>query len=262
MLADYHLHTIFSDDSENPMDSAVRRAIALGLDEICFTEHIDYGVKTDLNCDCDAYGAELNRCRERYAGQITIRMGMEFGMQTHTIPTFQQTFDRYPLDFIILSCHQVEDREFWKYEFQEGRAQAEYNRRYYEEILKVMQQYRDYSVLGHLDMIRRYDPAGDYPFEKVRDLVAEILQTVIGQGKGIEVNTSCYRYRLPDLTPGREILRLYRALGGEILTIGSDAHDNAWIGCQLRETQAALREMGFRAVYTYEGMQPTAHPLV
>lgn len=112
MLADYHVHTRFSDDSENPMEDAVQRAIALGLNEICFTEHIDYGVKTDLNCDCAAYQKELLRCREAYRGQIQIRFGMEFGMQTHTVPEFQRTFDRYPFDFIILSCHQVENKEF------------------------------------------------------------------------------------------------------------------------------------------------------
>ena len=52
VLADYHVHTQFSDDSETPMEDAVLHAIAVGLGEICFTEHIDYGVKTDLNCDC------------------------------------------------------------------------------------------------------------------------------------------------------------------------------------------------------------------
>lgn len=261
MLADYHVHTIFSDDSVNPMMSAVQQAIQLGLDEICFTEHIDFGVKTTENCDCEAYWKELRRCREQAEGQIIIRSGMEFGMQIHTIPQFRQTFDSYPFDFIILSCHQVEDQEFWRYEFQEGRSQEEYNRRYYEEILKVIQQYDDYSVLGHLDMIRRYDKAGEYPFEKVRDIVDEILRHVIAAGKGIEVNTSCYRYKLPGLTPSREILRRYRELGGEVITIGSDAHDNKWIGCKIAETQQELKEMGFRSVCTYERMRPIPHAI-
>ena len=55
MLADYHMHTEFSDDSTCPMEKAIQTAIAKNLDEICFTEHIDYGVKTDLNCDCQKY---------------------------------------------------------------------------------------------------------------------------------------------------------------------------------------------------------------
>lgn len=126
----------------------------------------------------------------------------------------------------------------------------------------MIERYDDYSVLGHLDMIRRYDRAGDYPFEQVRDLVERILHHVIAGGKGIEVNTSCYRYRLPDLTPSREILKLYREMGGELITIGSDAHDSAWIGCRIRETQAELKRLGFPAVYTFENMKPIRHALV
>lgn len=261
VLADYHVHTEFSDDSETPMEEAVLHAIAAGLTEICFTEHIDYGVKTDLNCDCDAYLQEVRRCQDLYGDRIRIRLGMEFGMQTHTVRQFQDTFDRYPFDFIILSCHQVEDKEFWTYEFQEGRSQEEYNRRYYEEILGVIKSYKDYSVLGHLDMIRRYDRKGDYPFEGVRDLVEQILRQVIADQKGIEVNTSCYRYKLPDLTPSREILKLYRQLGGKIITIGSDAHEIPWIGWESGGTQEELKALGFQAIYTFERMKPVGHRL-
>ena len=284
MLADYHVHTSFSDDAVIPMEEVVKIAIEKGLDEICFTEHMDYGVKTDLdhgsvdyqerlehslkekdtglNCDCEAYQKELERCRRLYGDRIHIRMGMEFGMQTHTVDAFQKVFDRYPFDFIILSCHQVGDQEFWTGEFQKGKTQAEYNRRYYEEILKVVRRYDDYSVLGHLDMIRRYDPTGDFPLSGVQDLVEEILRTVIAGGKGIEINTSCFRYGLKDLTPSREILQLYRRLGGEIVTIGSDAHTGEWVGCQAAEMQRELRRLGFSHICLYEQMKPVRRELI
>lgn len=262
MLTDYHVHTQFSDDSTMPMEEAVWQAMAMGLEEICFTEHIDYGVKTDMNCDCNAYFKEISRCRDLWGSRIRIRSGMEFGMQTHTVEQFQETFDKYPFDFVILSCHEVGDKELWNYEFQRGKSQDEYNLQYYEEILKVVRQYEDYSVLGHLDMIRRYDRNGNYPFEKVKDVVEEILRLAIAGGKGLEVNTSCYRYGLHDLTPGREILKLYRALGGEIITIGSDAHTPKWIGWELGGVQEELIEMGFEDIYTFEGMKPVKHALV
>ncbi|MDD3205363.1 MAG: histidinol-phosphatase HisJ family protein [Lachnospiraceae bacterium] len=255
MLADYHMHTSFSDDSVYPMEDAVKRAIHLGIDEICFTEHIDYGVKTDSNCDCEAYQKEFLRCKEKYRNQIQMKFGMEFGMQTATIPEFQATFNKYPFDFIILSCHQVDNQEFYNQQFQTGRSQREYNRRYYEEILKVIKKYDDYSVLGHLDMIIRYDKLGKYPYVEVMDIIEEILKHVIAAGKGIEVNTSCYRYGLSDLTPSREILRLYKELGGEILTIGSDSHAEKHVGVKLKETQEELKGMGFQHFYTYNRMQ-------
>ena len=284
MLADYHVHTQYSDDSDYPMEEVVQDALRLGLDALCFTDHVDYGVKRDwddprgvlyrpggpgepaqiplANVDYPRYTAEYAVLEETYRSRIDLKLGMEFGMQVHTIPQFQALFGRYPFDFIILSVHQVEDKEFWTQDFQRGRTQEEYQQRYYEEILELVRQYHDYSVLGHLDLLGRYDLAGPYPFERLRPVLTEILRTVIADGKGIEVNTSCYRYGLPDLTPSRQILRLYRELGGTILTLGSDSHKKEHLGARLAQTQRELRRLGFTRFCTYERMKPVFHPLL
>lgn len=278
MYADYHVHTEYSDDSLYPMEEVVRDAIRLGLDEICFTDHVDYGIKPDwdgpepivwrrggsgepdkiplANVDYPRYEAEIRKLQEKYRGQITLRMGLEFGMQVHTIPLYEKLFARYPFDFILLSVHQVEDKEFWNQDFQRGRTREEFNRRYYEELLALVRRYRHYSVLAHPDLIARYDSAGPWPFEKLRPILTEILKTVIADGKGIEVNTSCHRYGLKDLTPSRDILRLYRELGGTVLTIGSDSHKKEHLGAFIRETMDELKEMGFEQFCTFEGMKP------
>ncbi len=276
MLADYHVHTEFSDDSVYLMEEVVKDAIQMGLEEICFTDHVDYGVKEDwdsgvkieyrdgepvANVDYPRYAERIHRMQCLYGDQITIRMGMEFGMQMHTISQFQKLYDRYPFDFIILSVHQVENREFWTQDFQVGRTQQEYNECYYKEILALVEHYDNYSVLGHLDLIVRYDEKGLYPFEKTRSYVEQILKKIIQKGKGIEVNTSSHRYGLSDLTPSRAILQLYRELGGRILTIGSDSHKPEHLGAYLKETKALLKSMGFREFCTYEKMQPVFHNL-
>ena len=276
MRADYHVHTEFSDDSVYPMEEVVKDAIRMGLDEICFTDHVDYGVKEDwdskvpmkyrngepvANVDYPRYAEEICRMRRQYGDRITIRMGMEFGMQMHTIPRFQALYDRYPFDFILLSVHQVEDRELWTQSFQSGRTQKEYNERYYKELLDLTEHYQNYSVLGHLDLIVRYDENGVYPFEKLRPLVAQLLRTVIENGKGIEVNTSWRRYGLTDHTPSKAILELYRDLGGRILTLGSDSHKPEHLGAYMTETRELLKTMGFREFCTYENMQPVFHDL-
>ncbi len=276
MRADYHVHTEFSDDSVYTMEEVVKDAIRMGLDEICFTDHVDYGVKEDwdskvpmkyrngepiANVDYPRYAEEICRMRRQYGDRITIRMGMEFGMQMHTIPQFQALYDRYPFDFILLSVHQVEDRELWTQSFQSGRTQKEYNERYYKELLDLTEHYQNYSVLGHLDLIVRYDENGVYPFEKLRPLVAQLLRTVIENGKGIEVNTSWRRYGLTDLTPSKAILELYRDLGGRILTLGSDSHKPEHLGAYMTETRELLKTMGFREFCTYENMQPVFHDL-
>jgi histidinol-phosphatase (PHP family) len=256
MLSDYHIHTYFSDDSQCPMEEIVQRAILVGLDEIAFTEHVDYGVKTDLNCNYENYFKEIEMMKEKYKGKLTIKAGIEFGVQSHTIPLFQKDYEKYPFDFIILSNHQVDDKEFWNYQFQEGRSQEEFQKAYYEAIYEVVQKYKQYSVLGHLDMIKRYDTYGDYPDSNIMDTVEKILRCIIADGKGIEVNTSCFKYGLKDLTPSREILKRYLQLGGTLLTIGSDTHDSEHLGDHIPEIRGILKDIGFKQFCTFERMRP------
>lgn len=179
----------------------------------------------------------------------------------HTISQFESLYDRYPFDFIILSVHQVEDKEFWTQDFQKGRTQKEYNERYYEEMLNLVNHYQNYSVLGHMDLIVRYDKMGIYPFQKIKPYVEKILKKVIKDGKGIEVNTSSYRYGLADTTPSKEILQLYYELGGKIITIGSDSHSPEHLGTYIEETNELLKTTGFQTFCTYEKMEPLFHAL-
>lgn len=76
--------------------------------------------------------------KDKYKGQITLKTGIEFGIQTHTTKAYEETFRQYPFDFVIFSCHQVENKEYWRQEPQEGKTQLEYNRRYYQEIWMLL----------------------------------------------------------------------------------------------------------------------------
>lgn len=289
MYADYHLHSIFSDDSREPMESQVRQGIKLGLDEMCFTDHVDYGVKRDwddprgiewrkgdgisssqetqeplANVDYPKYFAEIERLRAQYGSEITLRAGLEFGIQSITVAAYEKLFAKYQdkLDFVLFSMHQVDNLEFWSQDFQRGRSQQEYNELYYQEILKTMKLFKNYSVLAHLDLLARYDKAGIYPFAKVRDLIAEILRQAIADGKGIEVNTSSWHYGLADTQPSRNILKLYKDLGGKIITVGSDAHQTSFLADHIKDVYAILRdEIGFTEIATFEHMTPVFHAL-
>lgn len=128
-------------------------------------------------------------------------------------------------------------------------------------MLAVVKEYKDYSVLGHMDLITRYDEEGKYPSEKIRPLIEEILKIVIADGKGIEVNTSSHRYGLSDPTPCKDILKLYRSIGGSILTIGSDSHKPEHLGAYIPETKELLKDLGYRQFCTFESMAPVFHDL-
>ena len=134
MLADYHVHTEFSNDSIYPMEEVVKDAISLGIKDICFTDHVDYGPYRDwddprgikyrpgdegepeqvalTNVDCGKYFSMIEKLREKYKDKIEVKAGMEFGVQTHTIPEYEKLFRSYPFDFIILSIHRAGDQEF------------------------------------------------------------------------------------------------------------------------------------------------------
>ena len=261
MFANYHAHTSFSDDCSMPMETCIKAAINERLDEICFTEHIDIGVYSMHDCDCKTYLSEFKRTQKLYGERIKLKFGMEFGMQYHTIPQYEKIFHSYDFDFILLSLHQINNKEFWSQAFQSGKTQKQYIEEYYEEIDKIVSNYNNYSVLGHMDVIRRYDRNGAYPFYKIKDKIKTILKKVIKNGRGIEVNTSCYRYNIGDLTPSTEIIKFYKDLGGEIITIGADSHHPEHVAYKIKETEKSLKELGFKYICTFDKMQPIFHTI-
>lgn len=197
MLADYHVHSEFSDDSVFPVNDVCALAIERGIDEICFTDHVDFEIRPDwdeyradpscapiiegqpsINVDYERYFPTIAEARDRFADELAVKTGMEFGVQSHTVRRFDELFERFAgeWDFTILSIHQVGNQEFWNGTFQQGRTQDEYNMGYYEEMLRVVQRFDHWSVLGHLDLIKRYDQAGPWPDANARDIVAEILR--------------------------------------------------------------------------------------
>ena len=276
MFCDYHTHTVFSSDSMYPMEDCIKDAISLGIEEICFTDHVDYGIKDDwddlrnnkatkkyFNVDYDKYFSDLETLREKYKNQITIKNGLEFGIQKYNIEKYNKLFEKYPLDFIILSVHQIDDKEFWNHSYQDGKTEKEYYEDYFNEIYYLVQNYSNYCVLGHLDMMKRYDEKDGYnPFVENKEIITKILKRVIADGKGIELNTSSIKYKLDDLMPSRDILKLYLELGGEVLTIGSDSHCKRDLkNSHIEELKQELRDIGFTKFCTFEKMKPIFHEL-
>ena len=259
MFYDYHMHTNFSNDSKASMEDMIKKSIDLGLKEICFTDHVDYDVDADYGPDIilEDYLNKIDFFKDKYKDKIYIKKGIELGLQKQIVKRCSDVITTNPFDFVICSIHSIDRKDLYFGEFFKGINQKEAYEKYFDELYTVVKNYKDYSVLGHLDLIKRY---GDYETllddKLFSDIIETILKQIISDGKGIEINTSCYRYNLPDLTPSRYILNMYKDLGGEIITTGSDSHDPSQIAYQFDYIYSYLKDIGFNYVATFNKMKP------
>ena len=262
MYYDYHMHSSFSHDSNTPMDFMIKRSVELFLKEICFTEHVDYGVivdgkEIDINIDYNDYFSKLSYFKNLYEDSITIKKGIEMGLQQHILDKCVKDINNNEFDFVIASIHSINKYELIKGEFYKNKTQTEAYRQYYETLYDIIKKFKSYSILGHLDIIKRYGDLDNIVDDKIfSDIIDEILKIVIYEGKGIEVNTSCFRYKLPDLTPSKYILKRYKDLGGEIITTGSDSHNPSQIACKFKMIYQNLKDMGYKYICTFDKMKP------
>ncbi len=270
ITADFHMHSSFSGDSDAPMEQMITQAIRLGMERICFTEHLDldYPPSPDVPADyflldTDAYRRELTRCQEQYAGQIEILFGVELGLQPHLKAEHASYVSSHAFDFIIGSSHVCNRQDPYYPAFFEGRTQEEAYGGYFSSILENILAFDSFDVYGHLDYVVRYGPSQDkdYSYERFREILDSILRLLLERGKGLEINTGGLKYGLSQPNPCMGILKRYRALGGEIVTIGSDAHDPRYIGYEFAKAAELLKECGFRYYTTYRERRPQFHKL-
>lgn len=260
MLFDYHVHTDFSGDCSIPMESVIQAGVNKGLKEICFTDHLDID-STDGSGDFvfshEDYSEVINRFRDKYNGQIEIKMGVEIGLQPHVLNSSREFVRGNDFDFALASMHCCERLDFYLGDFFNQYTTEEAICHYYNELDSMLDKFKDYSVLGHLDIYKRYNPASmKIPFKKYNKLVERVLKKVIKEEKGIEINTSGLRGPIMESLPGWEIVELYRALGGEILTLGSDSHGGETLCANFEEVLRGLKVRGFNNIYRFEKMQP------
>jgi histidinol-phosphatase (PHP family) len=266
MLWDTHMHTHHSGDSDAPVEDMIRSAIDKGLAGVCFTDHFDYDYPDDpalFLLDFDACQKEIADYRIKYENRLPILWGVELGLQPAVTDTNLRTAASYPFDFIIGSSHVVHGMDPYYSHYYEGRTEDTAYREYFESILENLQTDVDFDVYGHIDYVVRYGPNRNqfYTYQKYADLIDEILRTLIHKGKGIELNTAGFKYGLGHPNPTEEILARYRELGGEIVTIGADAHAPEYVGFAFDRVPEILRAAGFAYYSVFRNRTPEFIPL-
>ncbi|MBD7907836.1 histidinol-phosphatase HisJ family protein [Sporosarcina gallistercoris] len=261
-MFDYHMHTSFSADCEVSPEDMIQSAIQKGLTEICITDHVDYDYP-DRNFvfefDQQAYKEKIESLRERRGNEIQVKRGVEIGVQPHLLDRYTKLIQDEQFDFVICSLHTVEKQDLHFGAIFENRTLEGAFTAYYQELLRCIRKFDAYSVLGHVDLIKRY--AKQVPSQDFLACLKEIFNEIIPRGKGIEMNTSGVRYGLPTAMPSPDILELYKACGGEILTIGSDAHKPLDVGFDIRKSLQLASDIGFRFIATYDKGEPQFHSI-
>ncbi len=265
ILTDTHVHSTYSGDGKASIDEMVQKAISLGMKQICFTEHNDFdfpyaeGDKPDMFLlNTDAYLFDLLRAREKYEGQIKILFGMELGLAPEIKRKNLILAKSHDFDFIIGSSHLCHGRDPYYAEFYEGREEKAAYREYFESILENVKGYTQFDVYGHLDYVVRYGPTKNtnYKYKDHADVIDEILRVLIENEKGIEVNTGGFRCGINATNPCRDIVSRYKELGGEIITIGSDAHEAKDLQNHFDDAADMLKELGFKYYTVFENRIP------
>lgn len=262
MLFDYHMHSDFSEDCFTPMEKTIESAIQKGLTEICFTEHLDYDYPDPdftFELDVQAYREKIRAMQQKYGDQITIKKGIEVGVQPHVLEKTRQLIRKEDFDFVLCSLHVADKKDLHNGDFFIGRTPSEAYQYFYRELLYCVKNYEDYNVLGHLDLVKRYKQLDTD--EHFHDIIREIFRVIIPQGKGIEVNASGYAYGLGTAMPSIDILKLYKDCGGKVITVGSDAHEPDHVAHRFPEIMQQLDQIGFEYIASFTKQEPTFHAI-
>jgi len=261
-MFDYHMHSRVSFDGHDTGEAMAKAALSAGLKEICFTDHLDYdplGQMGKLDFDTAAYNAEYDHLE---IPGLKIRRGAEFGMDIHNVEQFQKDLLRRPFDFVLGSIHFVDDLDVYFEPYWSGKSVFQAERRYLEATLESVKLHNDFDVLAHLTYISKtkcHPAPRPLPYAEHREIVDKILRVLVQKGKGMEVNTSGMD-RCGGYLPTMDIIRRFKELGGEIVTVGSDAHTCSRVGQYTFQVCDILKDI-FGYVCTFAERQPVFHKL-
>ena len=261
-MFDYHMHSRVSFDGHDTGEALAQAALKAGLKEICFTDHLDYdplGHMGIMAFDTDAYNAEYDALE---VPGLKIRRGCEFGMTPDNVPQFQKDLQRRPFDFVLGSIHFVDDLDVYFEPFWQDKTVFQAERRYLEETLACVQVHDGFDVLAHLTYIaktRSHHAPRPVPYAEHRELIDEILRVVAAKGKGLEMNTSGVD-RCGGFLPTKDYFQRFKELGGEIVTVGSDAHTADRVGQYSYQACEIFKDV-FGYVCTFEDRKPIFHKL-
>lgn len=261
-LYDYHVHSDISLDSEASMHQMVEAAAKMGMQQICFTNHcdlVDWADMQKVKSRPTAPEDTLLKYRQMVEAHgkppIDVRLGLELGEALWDIPTALSMAETQGLDFIMGSLHIMQGLgDFCIIQYTSERQCYDLYDQYMDELIEIAK-LDFFDTMAHVGYCHRYMSRYGFDIKLTLDRYGDKIETLFGiiiaNGKGIEINCSGLRDGL-EAFPNEPLLKLYRKMGGEILTIGSDAHEPKDAAKCVREGFALAQECGFRYVTTFK----------
>ena len=268
MILDCHNHSRFSFDSKELVPAACEQAEALGLQVFALTDHCDMvgGFSREfLRSNISRSVGGIAAWRETHPGNCRMLCGMELGDPLDNRPLAEEILSLAPFDVVIGSVHTDGEMDYYwgDYRAMGQEALEESLGRYFERILE-MAEWGQFDVLAHLTYPLRYivgDAGREVGLSRFAGTIDQIFRTIIQKGIALEANTSGLRQKIGKTLPGKALLERYFALGGRLVTLGSDAHRKEDIGSGIEAGEALLREIGFTEVCWFEGRKLRKIPL-
>jgi len=265
-MFDYHMHTAFSADSREPVEAYLAVMRERGIEGFCVTEHMAVNFhRGDWMVDLDTYVPKIRRLQEE---GWPVQLGIEADVSCAEADVAQLTrqLSRCPLDFVLASSHSFHGLDPYMESFFAGAEPLARCRAYLRELMRCLKRLdpKLFSALAHLDYLAKgfgakYLPGGVFRYEYAPDEMDALMRYAIENGKCIEINTSCPQSLLGADPPVLSWLRRYRELGGQFVTIGSDAHAANRFGEHIQLAQSLAKEAGISYIATYRAMEPVLH---
>jgi len=267
---DQHIHTYFSGDSSENPEVHIKKAIELKLDGLCFTDHMDldypYEPAGIFEFDTQKFMRDLGLLKNRYENQLYVGRGIEIGLRNEPDKCedmkkrLNDIVEAHKFDLVIGSVHMLEYKDLAYEEFWRDKEPRKCLEQYFEAGLFCAKYYDNFDVFGHLDYAVRYAP-GDKSFYSPLDyfdLTDELLKTLIEKGKCLEVNTKSLKpmYGLNASNPGREVIKRYLELGGQMISVGSDAHRSDDLAGNFAQCQDILKDCGVEYITVFKKRKP------
>ena len=251
-LVDYHMHSILS-DGKDTYEDMIKSAIALGLDEVGFSDHIclkpvSWAISP---VDIPVMTEQILKLRDKYSHQIKVRYGAEVDYFPGREEEIYATIRHLPLDYVIGSVHFIGDWNFDTDLSLYGKWPNDELYHMYYELVQLAAKSGLFDTIGHLDIIKKFNI---YPESDQSRLVEDTLKIIKKQNLVVELNTAGLDRPCAELTPSPAIVE--RCFHHRIpMTISSDAHQVSQVGRHFETAAILMKRIGFEEIATFENRQ-------